>query len=171
MSINTLQEKFEHGLGDIYDAEHRFLDAHQEMLGQVKDETLRSRLERHVEETRGHIARLEKVFGLLGKPPERIPCEVAKGLVRESRATTGEATADADVLDSVLATMMSKVEGYEMATYRALITDAKELGHDEAARLLRQILKEEQATSDAVDKAAPRLADEARDEPDAEATR
>jgi cysteine synthase B len=41
MSISSLEEKFVHELGDIYDAEHRFLEAQQQMVKQASDDSLR----------------------------------------------------------------------------------------------------------------------------------
>ncbi len=147
----------------MLDAEHRFLDAHQEMLSQVDDPQLHTRLKEHVEETRGHIKRLETIFGQLGKEANRVTCPVARGLVQEYHETAGQSTADRDVLESVVATMMSKIEFYEMATYRSLITNANELGHTDAVALLRQTLSEEQTTSNVIDDEAPELSDEADD--------
>ncbi len=46
-------------------------------------------------------------------------------------------------LDAAMITSAQKVEHYEMATYGSLRTWARELGDDQAAKLLQQTLDEE----------------------------
>ncbi|MBA3785838.1 MAG: ferritin-like domain-containing protein, partial [Acidobacteria bacterium] len=113
MAIKTLQEKFIHGLGDIYDAEHRFLEAQQKMLPNATAETVKTALETHITETEEQIANLEQVHELLGLTAKRVPCDGAAGIVLEGDKLLKE-TADVPTLaDLAIVGGCSKVEHYE----------------------------------------------------------
>ncbi len=68
-----------HELGDIYDAEHRFLKAQQKMLPQANSSTVKMLLEQHITETEQQIVNLTKVHEILGLTTERVNCEGADG--------------------------------------------------------------------------------------------
>ncbi len=45
MAIKNLNDKFLHGLSDVYDAEHRFLEVQRELLGQANAQTLKGMIQ------------------------------------------------------------------------------------------------------------------------------
>ena len=57
MAMMTAQEMFQHEVGDIYDAEHRFLTGQQEMLNKATDLQLQGLIRQHIEQTQQHIIR------------------------------------------------------------------------------------------------------------------
>ncbi len=157
MAIKTLQEKFLHGLGDIYDAEHRFLKAQQEMLPQANASTVKTLLEQHITETEQQIKVLEQVFEVLGESAKREKCAAAAGLVSEGESLLGEVSGVPALVDLAIGGSCSKVEHYEIASYRMLITGAEQMGQTEIAQLLKQNLQQEEQTAQKIEQSAPAL--------------
>ena len=60
--MNTLRETFLEELKDIYDAEHQIVKALPELIEAASNDELKSGLQEHLEETRDHIQRVEKIF-------------------------------------------------------------------------------------------------------------
>jgi len=58
----TLHDAFLDELRDAYDAEKQLLKALQKMAKAATADELRSAFETHLEETKGHVARLEQVL-------------------------------------------------------------------------------------------------------------
>ncbi len=142
MKLESLKELYVDQLRDLYDAEHRITDALPKMAGAAKHPDLRNAFNRHLEQTKGHIRRLEQVFEKLGEKPKRSDCEAMKGLIKEGDEVL-KAKGDSDVLDAALITSAQRVEHYEMAGYGSVRTYARELGLDDQADLLQQTLDEE----------------------------
>jgi ferritin-like metal-binding protein YciE len=107
---------------------------------------LKAGLKSHVIDTKNQIERLDKVFAKLGKEPKGTDCPAIDGLIKESRATSGEIE-DKSVLDAAIVANAQAVEHYEMARYGTLIAWAEELGHDDIIRLLTTNLNEEKAAN------------------------
>lgn len=147
MTVETIQELFEHGLEDIYHAEHELLDALEDLEENTEREEISSAFADHREETEEHIDRLEEVFEIFGEPPEKEECEGIKGLIQEYEEFTAEDPSQ-EVLDYHSMAAAEKTEHYEIATYGNLIPLADQLGMDEAADLLEENLREEQAALD-----------------------
>ncbi len=77
-----------HDLGDIYDAEHRFLEGQQRMVQEATDQRLRRAIQEHTEQTQQQSQNLDQAFRELGQEPRRQPCGASIGLVREAKRTT-----------------------------------------------------------------------------------
>ncbi len=157
MAIKTLQEKFMHGLADIYDAEHQFLEAQQEMLPQANAQTVKTLLEQHITQTEQQIEVLEQVFKVLGEEPEREKCAGAAGIVSENEKTLGEVSGTPALVDLAIAGGSAKVEHYEIASYHMLITGAEQMGQTEIAQLLQQNLQQEEQTAQKIEQSSPEL--------------
>jgi ferritin-like metal-binding protein YciE len=156
MAITTTQEKFLHELGDIYDAENRFLKAQQAMLKSATDATLREGIEQHIAESEQQVANLEQVFELLGEKAKGEPCDAAKGIVTEGQKNLKEAGTD-EIRDCLIGSSLTKVEHYEIVSYTGLIVGAEAMGNKEAVTLLQQNLRQEEQTAQKLEKNAPKL--------------
>ena len=156
MPITNAQEKFAHELGDIYDAEHQFLDALRKMREKASDEKLKAMLEEHAAQTEEQIVRLEKVFSEAGMSPERQPCAGAHGLIQEATKTIEEAQSP-EIRDAIILGAATKAEHYEMVSYKDLIDGATMLKMRGAARLLTENREEEVKTARKLERAAPRI--------------
>ncbi len=138
------RELLEHGLKDMYDAEHRFTQALGTMMENAHDRSLVEGFRRHREITRGHVQRLERAFEEIGTRPQRVECPAAKGLVRAYEKFVDEEGAADGFHDAFAASAGLKVEHYEIASYRTLIDLAEFCAYDGAAKLLKQNLAEEE---------------------------
>jgi len=161
MAIKTLQEKFIHGLGDIYDAEHRFLEAQQKMLPNATSETVQTMLETHIAETEAQIENLEKVYEILGLTAQRVSCDGAAGIVLEGDKLLKETSAVPALADLAIVGGCSKVEHYEIASYRGLIAGAESMGQDDIVELLTENLDQEENTAELLEDTMPTLLEKA----------
>jgi ferritin-like metal-binding protein YciE len=156
MAIKTTQEKYLHELGDIYDAENRFLKGQQEMLKAATDPTLKAGIEQHIAESEQQVANLEQVFQLLGEKAKAEACDAAKGIVTEGQKNLKEAGTD-EIRDCLIGSSLMKVEHYEIVSYRGLIVGAQAMGNKEVASLLQQNLQQEEKTAQQLEQNAPKL--------------
>ena len=141
----TLEDLFVHELKDIYHAEKQLVKALPKLAKASSSADLRSGFEQHLEETKGQVERLEQVFRSLEIAARGVKCEAMEGLIEEGGEVL-DGDFDDNVRDAALIAAAQKVEHYEIATYGTLACFAKQLGHVEAERLLRETLEEEKAT-------------------------
>ncbi|MCA1598862.1 MAG: DUF892 family protein [Chloroflexi bacterium] len=146
MAISTMQDLMLDQLGDVYDAEHRFLKGQQEMVQNATDQQLKSGIQLHIEQTQGHIQNLEQVFSLMGQQPKGVTCEASQGLVSEAKKDMQGAGSDS-IRDVLIDGAALRVEHYEIAAYTALIAGAQLMGQQQAVSLLQQNLQQEQQTA------------------------
>ena len=142
-----LQQLFQNELRDIYWAEKALTKAIPKMIKNATSEDLKEALENHLEETKGHVERCEKVFELLGKPASAKKCEAMAGLTKEAEEIM-ESTEDGMVRDAGIISAAQKVEHYEIASYGTLCAFAKTLGENEVVKLLEKTLNEEKEAND-----------------------
>lgn len=143
--MKTLSEIFKHTLKDIYYAETALTKALPKMAAAAGNADLKAAFTHHLEETRGQIKMLDKVFASVGEKPAGEKCDAIEGLIKEADGLMKEATGVA--LDAALIGAAQAVEHYEIARYGTLREWAKELGHAEAHDLLSQILDQEKAAN------------------------
>jgi ferritin-like metal-binding protein YciE len=142
VEFRSLQDVFEEQLGDLYDAEKQLLTALPKLAGAASSEELRKAFQNHLQETRGHVERLERVFSDLSLPMPTEQCKAMRGLIAEGEEVV-QATGDPTAKDAALIAAAQRVEHYEIAGYGTVRTLARELDHDEAAALLDDTLNEE----------------------------
>ncbi|HSV11077.1 MAG TPA: ferritin-like domain-containing protein [Hanamia sp.] len=142
-----LRDLFVDELRDIYWAEKALTKAIPKMIKNATSQDLVDALEDHLQVTRGHVERCEKVFDILGKPARAKKCEAMEGLTKEAEEIMNS-TEDGVVRDAGIISAAQKVEHYEIATYGTLCAFAKTLGESEIADLLGQTLKEERECDD-----------------------
>ena len=143
-SIKTLEELFVHNLKDIYNAEKQLVKALPKIAKSASSEKLRTAIEDHLEETRGHVERLEEVFATLEIAARGIKCAAMEGLIAEGGEVLEENFAP-HIKDAAIIAAANKVEHYEIAAYGTLISFAKLLGNSQAEKLLLATLDEEKA--------------------------
>jgi ferritin-like metal-binding protein YciE len=145
MEHQALKELYIDELKDIYNAENQLVKALPKMAKAANSEELRTGFEQHLEQTRGHVQRLEQIFKELGEKPSGKKCKGMEGLVAEGQEMMGEDFED-DVMDAALISAAQRVEHYEIAAYGTVRTYAELLGEDTAVQLLEQTLEEEKET-------------------------
>ncbi|HWB22432.1 MAG TPA: ferritin-like domain-containing protein [Gaiellaceae bacterium] len=143
MEFNSLSDVLVEELADLYSAEQQLVEALPKMALASHSYELREAFESHLEETKGHVQRLEEAFGELGfKAVPEQTCKAMRGLVQEA-GDTMKATGDPVAIDAALIGAAQRVEHYEIAGYGTARALAGELGYNSTASLLEQTLDEE----------------------------
>jgi ferritin-like metal-binding protein YciE len=153
MEKQDLRELYIDELKDIYSAETQMVKALPKLAQAANSEDLRNGFEEHLEQTRGHVQRLEQIFSALGEKPTGKKCKGMEGLVSEGGETIGE-DYEGDLMDAALISAAQRVEHYEIAAYGTVRTFAEILGETDAAQLLEQTLEEEKETDEKLTKLA-----------------
>jgi ferritin-like metal-binding protein YciE len=140
--LGSLEDVLLDQLKDLYSAEKQLVSALPKVAQAADKRELREAIEHHLDETRGHVDRLERVFGELGRSATAEHCKGMEGLLSEGEEVVA-ARGDAAAKDAALIAAAQRVEHYEIAAYGTARTLAGDLGHDEARRLLDETLDEE----------------------------
>ena len=145
---SALKEFFTDELKDIYWAEKHLVKALPKMQKAATSEELQDAFATHLEQTQGHVSRLEKVFELLEEKPVAKKCDAMEGLVKEGQSIIEDTNDDTATRDVGLILAAQKVEHYEIATYGGLTQLAKTIGRDDIAVILGETLAEEKETDE-----------------------
>jgi ferritin-like metal-binding protein YciE len=151
---NPLEELLVDELKDIYSAENQIIKALPRMAKAASSPELKRAFERHLEETRRQVERLDQIGQALDIKLTGKKCKGMEGLIEEGKELMEE-DFDDNAIDAGLIGAAQKVEHYEIAAYGTARTHAEMLGYTKAAKLLQQTLDEEGAT----DKKLTQLAD------------
>ncbi len=153
MKLDNLRKLYFEELRDLYSAENQLLKALPKMAKGASSEELRQAFENHLQETEGHVERLETIFEDLDESPKGKTCHAMKGLVEEGSEILEE-EGEESVLDAGIIAAAQKVEHYEIASYGTVRTFAELLGEKNAAKLLQQTLDEEGAADEKLNELA-----------------
>lgn len=140
----TLHDAFVDELRDLYDAEKQLTKALPKLAKTSTSTQLRDAFEAHLEETRGHVERLEQVFEELEEKPRGKHCDGIAGIIEEGKSIMDE-DFDDQTMDACLVAAGQRAEHYEIGAYGTVIAWAEAMGHTGAVSLLRQNLNEEKA--------------------------
>lgn len=143
----TLNDLFLDELADMYNAEHQLVKALPKIAKIATCTHLQEAILAHLEETKGHVTKLEAVFEAFGKSAKGKTCEATKGLLEEGDEIA-EKFEGSPAINAALICAAQKVEHYEIATYGCLHEWAGLLDNQEAAGILESILSEEKAANE-----------------------
>jgi len=147
MKLESLRDLYVVELRDLYSAEGMILKALPKMAEAAGSPELTIAFEQHLEQTRGHVDRLEQIFTMLEESPKGEKCKGMEGLIDEGEDMMDDAEdAPPAVCDAALISSAQRVEHYEMAAYGPCRNFARRLGLEDQAGLLQQTLEEEKAT-------------------------
>jgi len=163
MNVENMDELLLDELKDIYSAEKQITKALPKMAKGAESEELRQAFQSHLEETKGHVERLDQIFQTLGKSPRGKTCKGMQGLLEEGSEMLEELE-KGPVRDAALISAAQKVEHYEMAAYGSLRTFAELLKQNEIVQLLEQTLEEEKAADEKLTSIAGEINPEALQE-------
>lgn len=153
--LNTPEEIFSFKLGSALSMENTVLETLGELEQETNRDEIRQMARQYADETRQHIANIEKSFELLGEEVDDSRCPVMQGIQKEGKATLKKI--DHSIVDAGIIAGMIETEHYEIAVYEILVTNAEARGATEVAALLRQNLESEQTTLDTVKSVAERI--------------
>jgi len=160
---DNLNKLYVDELKDLFSAESQLLKALPKMAKAASSDELRTGFEEHLEQTKGHVQRLEEIFESLDQSPKGKKCVGMEGLVKEGSEVMEEGFEDA-VLDAGLIGAARRVEHYEMAAYGAACEIAKVLGQTKHASLLEKTLAEEKQTDEKLADLAKEINSQANEE-------
>jgi ferritin-like metal-binding protein YciE len=157
--IATPRELFVHELGDILYVEEKLTEeVLPKLIQEVQGDEFRQGLERHLDQTKGHVTNLQQVFDTIGERPEAETCIGFEGLKKEHDELTSEI--DESLIDFVDAGAAARTEHYEIAAYSGLIEMARALGETDVVSLLEENLKEDKEALREVESVTKTLRDE-----------
>jgi len=153
MELQTLKDLFIVELKDLYSAEKQIIKALPKMIKAASNEKLKAGFAEHLEETKEHAVRLEKLLEKHGQTTRGPKCKGMEGVLKEGEEMIEE-EADEEVRDAGLIAAAQRVEHYEMAGYGCARTYAETLKDKECAAVLQKTLDEEGATDKKLTKLA-----------------
>jgi ferritin-like metal-binding protein YciE len=127
MKLETLKDLYIQELKDLYSAEKQIIKALPKMVKAATDEQLAAGFEEHFEQTKEHVARLEKILTSHDESTRGPKCEGMEGVLKEGDEMIEEDAED-EVRDAGLIAAAQRVEHYEMAGYGCARTYAELLG-------------------------------------------
>lgn len=153
--MDSLNELFTEQLQDLYSAETQLVDALPKMAKAASSSQLQQAFEQHLEQTRGHVQRIEQVFQGMQSKPNGKKCKGMEGLIKEGEELIQKkGKIDSEVLDAGLIAAAQRVEHYEIAGYGTVTEFAKMLNQKDAQNILHQTLEEEKNTDQKLTKLA-----------------
>ena len=163
MKLESLRELFIEELQDLYSAETQIIDALPDMIEITSSPDLKAGFTHHLEQTRQHLARLDRIFDQLGDDIDRDDktCKGMQGILKDGKELLNS-DAEPEVLDAGMIAAAQRVEHYEIAGYGTVRTYAELLGRNEWVQLLQQTLQEEKDTDVKLSQLSNRINVEAR---------
>ena len=141
-NLDSLRELYFDQLQQLHSAETQIIEALPKMIQSATEPQLKNALQTHLQETKGHVARLEQI---LNEAKGSVDSKKSKGmaaLITEGEDVIKDA-ADQSVRDAGIIAAAQKVEHYEIAAYGTVRNFAEILAKDSDASLLDQTLEEE----------------------------
>lgn len=158
--MESIRELLVDEMRDLYDAEKQLVKALPKIAKTSSNDALRDAIESHLEQTKGHVQRLEQAFEMLDGKARSKPCKAMKGLIEEGKETMDEDLSE-PLMDSALICAARKVEHYEIAGYGTVSAWARSLGLDDVAELLEATLAEEKEADEKLTQVAGEVLSEA----------
>ena len=141
--ITDPRELLIHKLASMLYIEHELAEkVLPELLDEISNSQLRSGIETHLAQTRGHVANLEQAFSLMGGEPETEKSAAFDGLVKDHNQLAKKLDSPA-LADVVHAGAAAKTEHFEIAGYEGMINLADSFGETEIVHLLEENLDQE----------------------------
>ena len=153
MKFDSLKTLYVNELRDLYNAEKQLVKALPKMAKAASSQELKDAFEKHLEQTKTHVERLEEAFEELGEKPKGKTCKAMKGLIEEGSEILDK-DGDESVIDAGIIVAAQKVEHYEIAGYGSVRTFAELLGKNKSAELLQSTLDEESETNETLNQLA-----------------
>ncbi|HET8743526.1 MAG TPA: ferritin-like domain-containing protein [Gaiella sp.] len=142
MGLNSLDDVLHEQIKDLMSAEQQLVKALPKVAQAAHSDELKQAIEHHLDETRGHVMRLEEIAGQLGIEKAGTTCKAMEGLIAEGEEIIGK-QGDPVAKDAAIIGAAQRIEHYEIAGYGTARTLADELDLDDAKSLLDETLDEE----------------------------
>jgi len=141
--VTTLRELYTTELQKALNMERQIVEKGlPAMIEKSTSRELRIAFENHLQESKEHVSRLERLLSQSTGTVDESKCKVASALISEASSSISDA-GDEPIRDVILIAAGNQVEHHEIAVYGTLRTWAEVLGEDEHASVLEQTLEEE----------------------------
>src|SRR3990170_769582 len=141
MSSGSLTDLYLDELATLYDAELQALRLLPRLRDAARGPKLRDALNRHCEETRLHVERLQLIFTHWGGRVEPGRSAGLAGIVQEADDRLNEPWTD-EARDARIIGVAQRMEHYELAGYGSARSYARRLNRPDEGRLLLETLEE-----------------------------
>jgi ferritin-like metal-binding protein YciE len=153
MRLNSFENLFADELNDLYSAEQQLIQALPKMAEAASTPELKQAFTQHLEETKNHAEMVKQLLSSIGEKAGGEKCKGMEGLIKEGDEIINK-RGDSDVKDAALIGAAQKIEHYEISGYGTARTFALQLGNNEAANRLQEILNQESHTDELLTKIA-----------------
>ena len=140
--IEDLKSLYVSNLQKALDMEQKITEALPDLVKNSTDSELQNAFSTHLEETRGHVSKVESLLRRHTGDADTETCKVINGLTTEASDTIKDVT-DPSVRDIALIGAGQQVEHHEIAVYGTLRNWANLLGLSDDAQVLKMIEQEE----------------------------
>jgi len=161
MKVESIEDLFLDELKDLYSAEKQITKALPKLVKAASTQELSAAFDSHLQETRGHVERLEEIFQKLGKRGAGKTCEGMKGVLEEGSEVVQEIE-KGPIRDAGLIAAAQRVEHYEIAGYGSVRSLAQLLGKTDIVELLEETLEEEKEADEKLTKISESVNQEAQ---------
>ena len=155
-NIEDLRTLYIDSLQKALDMEQKITKALPTMVEKASDPDLSTAFNNHLEQTRGHVAKVESILRNAIGDAKTTTCKVIGALTTEAEDNIKDAK-DPGIRDISLIASAQQVEHHEMAVYGTLRTWAQILGQREDAVILESILREEKQADELLSSIADRV--------------
>jgi ferritin-like metal-binding protein YciE len=154
MKMASAEERLMEWLRDAHAAEQQAQTMLSGMARRIENyPDLKARVEQHIRETQRHTELVRGCIERRGGSTSTVKDAAAK-IVALGQAMSGMFVGD-EVMKGSIASYA--FEAMEIASYRILVSTARQVGDDETARACEEILSEEEAMADWLEKNIPTL--------------
>jgi ferritin-like metal-binding protein YciE len=153
MKLDSIEDVYADQLADLRSAETQLIEALPKIADAASDKKLKQAFTQHLEQTQGHLERLEQVIGTSASAVPSEACEAMRGLIREGQRVI-RAAGSGEVKDVALIAVAQRIEHYEIAAYGTARALADQLDQRDARQLLSETLEEERQADELLTKLA-----------------
>ena len=145
--------------GMLYVEQRLAQDVLPQLEREIQNNEFKQSIREHTQETKRHVANIERTFELLGEEPKPDKSHAVDGLVAQHEKVVKNIQSPElrDIFDAGAA---AKTEHLEIAAYESMITTAESLGENEVVTLLEENLDEEKEALKKAKKVSEQLARE-----------
>jgi len=154
-NLHNLRQVYTNELQKALDMEHQIEKALPNMMAKTHDETLKNALASHLDETKGHVSKVERLLHSTGQN-DPIPCKVISALIASANEMVKDC-AEPAVCEVSMIAAAQQIEHHEIAVYGTLRAWALYLNLQDQAAALDKILSEEKNADAILTKVAERV--------------
>jgi ferritin-like metal-binding protein YciE len=141
--VNNLRELYQTELERALNSEKQIVEKGlPAMIEHASSPELRKAFQTHLEESKEHVVRLERILDEVEGEANDSKCKVTAALIGQAESDIKDAS-NAELRDVVLIAAGNQVEHHEIAIYGTLVTWAEVLGEHQQAATLEKTLTEE----------------------------